>query len=144
MHEPFGTPEAAEDAYYDALEAGDLDALIAIWATNDDIACALPMAPLATGHVEVTTTWQKALAALGPIDLQTRHIRWIHAGDMAIHLVEEIAPAPPGQPAPPGIYATNVYRRFETGWHMVLHQNSPVPPPPGLSAQGAPGEPPRP
>ena len=130
----FDTVEAAEDAYYDALEAGDYAALIQVWADVEDIACALPMAPFVVGRTAVESTWRDVLSALGRIDLQTRHVCWIHAGDTALHVVEEIPAAAPGQQAPSPLYATNVYRRFGDGWRMVLHQNSPAPPPAGSTA----------
>lgn len=126
----YETAESAEDAYYDALEAGDFEAIMAVWGDGDDIACALPMAPFAIGRSAVESVWREILSNLGPIDLQTRHIHWIRLGDTAIHLIEEMAAVTtPGQPAPPPVYATNTYRRGDQGWRMVMHQNSPTPPP---------------
>ena len=134
----FDSPEAVEDAYYDALEAGDYDAVMAAWADGDDIACALPMAPFAVGRSSVESVWREILSNLGPIDLQTHHVQWIRLGDTAIHLVEESATASaPGQPAPQPVYATNVYQRGDAGWRMVLHQNSPTPPPAGAGPGAA-------
>ena len=39
----FATPQDAEDAFYDALEGGDAEAMAAVWDPAADIACLLPM-----------------------------------------------------------------------------------------------------
>jgi ketosteroid isomerase-like protein len=74
--------------------------------------------------------WQQALDPRVGVEVTVRHLGWIEGGELAIHLVEELVTlkGQGGQPQPP-IYATNVYRRLGDGWRMVLHQNSPAPPP---------------
>ena len=133
----FSTPEQVEDAYYDALESGNLEALLAVWEDSDDIACSLPMTPLAIGRREVASTWRGVFDALQRIDLQVKHLTWIHADAVAIHLVEELAAGAPGQTVPP-VYATNIYRRGHGGWRLIVHQNAPLPPPPGSAPEGFP------
>lgn len=126
----FATPEAVEDAYYDALEAGGVEDLLSLWDTGDDVVCGLPMAAMAIGRDAVEAMWRDALETVKRIDLQVRHLGWIRTDDIAIHLVEELPPGAPGQTTPP-VYATNIYRKRDDGWRMILHQNSPPPPPPG-------------
>ncbi|MEN8175778.1 MAG: nuclear transport factor 2 family protein [Pseudomonadota bacterium] len=133
---PFTTAQEAEDAYYDALEEGDLDKLMSVWADDDNIGCLLPMQPLATGRAAVTRGWQELFEAAGTVDLQASHVTWIDLGDAAIHLVEEIMAATPGAPPPPGVYATNIFVKGPDGWRLVMHQNSPLPPPPGFQQPG--------
>lgn len=133
----FSTPEEVEDAYYDALESGDVEGLLAVWDDSDDIACSLPMTPVAIGRGAVVAVWRDLFDALTRIDLQIRHLAWIHAETMAIHLVEELAPGAPGQTAAP-VYATNIFRKRDDGWRMVVHQNAPLPPPAGSAPEGFP------
>ena len=132
----FATPEAVEDTYYDALEAGNLEDLLAVWDTSDDIVCGLPMAAMAIGRKAVEAMWRDALDTMKRIDLQVRHLGWIRTDDIAIHLVEELPPGAPGQTAPP-VYATNIYRKRDGHWRMIWHQNSPLPPPPTGPESGA-------
>ena len=49
----FDTPQDTEDAYYDALEAGNLEDLLGCWEASDDVACLLPMQNLARGPDQV-------------------------------------------------------------------------------------------
>jgi hypothetical protein len=125
---PFDTPQDAEDAFYDALESADHRAMAEVWDDSEAIACLLPMTPLIMGR-EVLQLWQSLLEQAGAVDIQVRHLAWIDAGDTAIHLVEEHMQAPSAsQPTPP-IYGMNVFRRRAEGWRLLVHQNSPSPPP---------------
>lgn len=125
----YATPQAAEDAYYDALESADLDALVDVWDLDDNTACLLPMRPLAVGKAAIAAAFKEIFDAMPGVDLQVSHIAWIESGDIAVHLVEETpSGGPPGQPAM-SVYATNIYRLTGDGWRMILHQNAPVPPP---------------
>ncbi len=131
---PFDTAQDAEDAFYDALEAGDADAMARVWEDSEAIACLLPMTPLVIGR-EVLQLWRSIFEQSGAFDIQVRHLAWIDAGDTAIHLIEERTHQ--GQqgagsgPAAPAIYGTNVFRKGADGWRLLMHQNSPTPPPPG-------------
>jgi ketosteroid isomerase-like protein len=136
---PFSTPEEAEDAYYDALETGDLEALLGVWADDDKVACALPMTALVTGRSGVEKAYRDLLGALRKIDLEVHHLTWLKLGDTAVHLLEEVVTDAPGDAKPPPVYATNVYTSTGNGWRLVLHQNSPTPPRPGTPMGGAAG-----
>jgi ketosteroid isomerase-like protein len=134
MSDEFATPQDAEDAFYDALDDRSAERIRAVWENSEDIACLLPMQPLLHGSA-VHKGWAPLTEGDLRLDIQVRHIRWLEAGDLAIHYVEELVSVP-GQPVRPPVYATNVYRRGEDGWRMILHQNSPTPPPPGAMPAG--------
>jgi len=123
----FDTPSEAEDAFYDAIEAGDLAALMGVWDRTPDIICLLPMRPLQSGHKAIETLWQPMLDATLQLDITVNHLQWCEHGDIAIHLLEELATIK-GDPQQP-IYASNTYRRSEDGWRLLIHINSPMPPP---------------
>lgn len=139
---PFETPQDAEDAFYDALESGDAEAMVRVWEGSGDVACLLPMTPLIRGP-EVLEMWRSMFAQGASFDIQVRHLAWIEGVSLALHLIEERITLPQGpaggrqsQPAPP-LYASNLFRRGPEGWHLVVHQNSPAPPPPGAVPPGA-------
>ena len=50
MPQTYDTPQEAEDAYYDALEEGNLEQLLSVWADSDDVCCLLPMYPMLHGR----------------------------------------------------------------------------------------------
>jgi ketosteroid isomerase-like protein len=130
MTKIFDTPQEAEDSFYDALEEGDLKQLMAVWAESDDICCLLPMYPLVQGRVAVKDVFSHLFSRGSGISLSINHLHWIEAGDIAIHQVEEVLQnVPPDRPPPPPFYGTNVFRKDNSGWRLLLHQNSPTPAP---------------
>ncbi|HIP53501.1 MAG TPA: ketosteroid isomerase [Chromatiales bacterium] len=138
MNNNHPTPQDAEDAFYDALEENDLERLMSVWEDSDDIACLLPMQPLQQGREPVRHAWKPLLKADTPIEVQIKHLHWIQNDTLAMHLVEEQISVQ-GQPQKqPPVYAVNAYRKGPDGWRMVLHQNSPFPPPPGMMPPMAP------
>ena len=131
MSVKFSTAQDAEDAYYDAIDENDLTAMMAVWEESDEIVCLLPMLPVQRGTENIRKTWEPLLDGEIRLDMEIKHLAWIEAGDLAIHLVEEHVQAP-GQPDKQVVYATNTYRKGSNGWRILMHQNSPTPPPPGL------------
>jgi ketosteroid isomerase-like protein len=132
MSRTFNSPQDAEDAYYDALEEGDMETLLTVWDETEDISCLLPMQPLARGRSAVSDTFVRLFARGQGVALSVKHLNWIEAGSIAIHLVEESPQGhgPGGNPLP-AVYGTNVYRQGTGGWRLILHQNAPTPPPAG-------------
>jgi uncharacterized protein (TIGR02246 family) len=136
MSETFVTPQDVEDAFYDAIDERDLKAMLEVWEDSEEVACLLPMQPLARGRGALRNAWEPLLRGDFSVELEVLHIHWLELGDLAIHYVQEKAKvAGQNQPQPP-VYATNLYRKGTDGWRMILHQNSPAPPPPGMMPPG--------
>jgi ketosteroid isomerase-like protein len=135
MHVNANTPQDAEDAYYDALEAGSLADLMAIWDDAEDIACLLPMQPLAHGREAVHSAFAPFFDQGRKVAISVTHLQWFETETFAVHLVEERAEPPPGQRTMP-VYAINVYRHGPNGWRLIIHQNAPAPPPAGMPPPG--------
>jgi uncharacterized protein (TIGR02246 family) len=136
MPDNYATAQDAEDAFYDAIDERDAERLRGVWENSPDIACLLPMQPLLTGE-QVHSAWAPIFDADIHLDIQVRHVRWLDLGELAVHYLEELVTIP-GRPPQPPVYATNVYRKGDEGWRMILHQNSPTPPPPGSMPPGMP------
>jgi ketosteroid isomerase-like protein len=129
MSENFATPQDAEDAFYDAIDDRDAERLRAVWEDSDDIACLLPMQPMLHG-ADVHEAFRPLTDGEVQLDIQVRHLRWLETGNLAIHFMEERVSVPGNPPQAP-VYAVNIYRRGDSGWRLLVHQNSPTPPPPG-------------
>lgn len=131
MTKNFPTPQDAEDAYYDAIEEQDLEAMMQVWENSDEILCLLPMQPAQRGQASIRRTWEPLLGGEIQLDIEIKHLTWIETENLAIHLIEELVQVP-GQGDKQAVYASNIYRKGTNGWHILMHQNSPTPPPPGL------------
>lgn len=123
----FDTPEDAEDAYYDALENNELDALLKLWSDGTDCFSILPMMPPALGKQAIGDAYQALLAQTGGLDIMVKHLHWIKRADVAIHVVLEQVTME-GNNTPP-IYTVNSFAKNTEGWQMIGHQNSPGMPP---------------
>jgi ketosteroid isomerase-like protein len=118
----FETPEAAEDAFYRAFAATDLTAMAGVWNNGDDARCIHPGGDLLSGAAAVLGSWREIFAGASAPRVQARLLHRSGTGDLRIHLVEEgIGPREAGDGGLTRILATNVYRRTENGWRMVLH-----------------------
>jgi ketosteroid isomerase-like protein len=123
---PYPTPEAAESAFYAAFEARSLDAMMAVWAKADSIACIHPLAAPLNGRTAVAAGWRSMFEAAGQFRVQTESVHEMREADQVIRIVREyLIIGHEAEPRPP-ILATNVYRKEADGWRMVLHHASPL------------------
>jgi len=130
MTQTYSTPQEAEDAYYDALEEGDLEQILSVWSDSDEICCLLPMSPLVQGRDAVKEIFSMVFSRGAGVSLNIHHLHWIETGNIAIHQVEEVVQGAPINSSPPApFYATNIFRREVDGWRLLLHQNAPTPQP---------------
>lgn len=122
----FSSPEAAEAAFYAAFEARDIDAMMAVWDNGDSIVCIHPLAAPLNGRGPVTAGWQSIFEAAGQFQIQIEVAHEIHEATQVIHVVREhLVIGHESEPRPP-ILATNVFRKENDGWHLVLHHASPL------------------
>ena len=134
-HKPlYTTPQDAEAAFYDALERADLEAMMAVWAEDEDIVCVHPAGERLSGQDQVRESWARLFAGGPNARVQVSNQVAIAGVMLAVHSVHEefsIAGARPGDPQPSPIVATNVYLRTAAGWKMIVHHASPAPAQPG-------------
>jgi len=122
----YPTPEAAEAAFYSAFEARSLDAMMAVWANADSIACIHPLAAPLNGHAAVAAGWRSMFEAAGKFRVQVETVHEIREATQVIRIVREyLIIGQEAKPRPP-ILATNVYRKETDSWRMVLHHASPL------------------
>ena len=122
----FPTPEAAEAAFYAAFEARSLDAMMAVWANDDSIACIHPMTAPLTGRAAVAAGWRSMFEAAGQFRVQVETAHEMREAGQVTRIVREyLIIGQETEPRPP-ILATNVFRKEADGWRMVLHHASPL------------------
>jgi len=123
----FPTAQDAESAFYEAFAKGDLEAMMAIWADDDDIYCVHPQGPRRVGVEQVRESWRQIFASGQRLSIRLGEQHQMSGMMMAVHSVYEhvaVAGDPRGRQP---IVATNVYLRTERGWLMVAHHASPAP-----------------
>jgi ketosteroid isomerase-like protein len=123
-----GSPEEIEAAYYDALSRADIEALMALWADDDEIVCIHPGAQRLIGHVAIRAVWEEILSH-GALHIQPRQLHATHTMLTAVHSVVEDIAHPENAPTEVHVVATNVYMKTAQGWKIVAHHASVCPGP---------------
>lgn len=124
----FASPQDVEAAFYEALEHSDIDAMMAVWAEDEEVVCVQPGGPRLVGYTMIREAWQRVFANGRKLKLRLSQQTAITTPFAMISTVlEHIATADDESPSTP-VAATNVYVRGALGWRMVAHHASPVPP----------------
>lgn len=119
------TPDELEARFYDALRRGDLDALMAVWADDDEIVCVHPGGPRVVGPAAIRASFE-AIFANGTIPVQPEQVHRLEALSGAVHhLLESIEVPTDEGPRRAWVITTNVYLQTATGWRLVAHHASP-------------------
>ena len=120
-----GNADDVEAAFYDALQQGDIDKLMACWADDDDIVCIHPGGPRVVGAIAIRATFE-AMFSNGSIRAWPERTRKTHAAAAAVHnVLERVEVMGPEGPAQAWVIATNVSFKTTQGWRMVAHHASP-------------------
>ena len=134
----FTTPQEAEAAFYEAFEKADLDAMMAVWADDDDIVCVHPGGIRLSGMAQVRESWRQIFAGTQTLRFRLRNQQSLNGMTLAVHSAyEQVSVAGEAQARAP-VVATNIYMRTENGWRMVVHHASPAPVSPDAEAKRAP------
>lgn len=121
-----GSAAEVEAAFYDALNRADLEALMALWADDEEIVCVHPGGPRLIGHAAIRASWS-AILEHGGLQIRPSQLHETHNLMSSVHTVIEGVTAASGEPA--HLIATNVYVKTPKGWRIVLHHVSVAPGP---------------
>jgi len=123
----FATAEAAQKAFYQAIERADLTQMMEIWSEDEDIVCIHPGGARHSGIAEVRESWRH-------IFLQGPQLKFnlvedkIYPGRMlSVHNVYEQITHISDKHPPASAVATNIFVLSGDGWKMLMHHASPVP-----------------
>ena len=131
MHKPKVPPASAgnaddiEAAFYEALQNGDIEKLMACWGDDDDIVCVHPGGARLVGPAAIRATFD-AMFSNGTIRAQAIKVRKVETMSASVHSVlERIEVLTEEGPRHAYVIATNVYHKAAQGWRMVAHHASP-------------------
>ena len=119
------TPQDIEAQFYEALQRGDIEALMSIWSDDDEIVCVHPGGPRIVGASAIRATFD-SIFANGPIAVHPEQLRSVNTGHCAVHnVLERIDLVTDEGTSSAWVIATNVYVRTDQGWRLVAHHASP-------------------
>lgn len=124
----YTSPQEVESAFYEALQRGDLEAMMSVWSEDEEIVCVQPGGPRLTGYALVRESWRRIFEGGTRLKVQLLALSTVHGPFNAVHsVIEQITVVGQKLLAAP-VVATNVYVRGAHGWRMIVHHASPVPP----------------
>lgn len=113
----------ANQAFYDAHERRDLDAMRAVWEHSERVVCVHPGWPILRTWPVVEESWRRILSGPGRNQFILTNEAVAIDGDQAwVTLDENLVDA--GTTGT--VAATNLYVRGADGWRLVVHHGSPV------------------
>ena len=122
----YATPFEAENAFYDALENLDVDAMMNVWSDDETVVCVLPFSERQHGRDEVLQGWLDYFCTLEPIKVQLHQPQYTHGPRLAVHVLYQHAYTASGNHPKPTLIVTNIYKKTNEEWQMIMHQASPL------------------
>ena len=123
----FASPEECEQAFYEALQAADTDAVSDAWLDDDDVCCVHPGGARLVGYSAVRSSLL-ALLSSGPVQIRTVSRKCFESATVAVsNVIEEVVVVQGGSRQLVHVIATNAFAKTPSGWKMVLHHAAPAP-----------------
>lgn len=124
----YASSQDVEAAFYDAIERCDLEAMMAVWAEDEEIVCVHPGGPRLVGYAAVRDSWRRVFAQGSRLEVHIAVQTRVQGPFTAVHsLIEQVGNAGERSARTP-LAATNVFVRGALGWRLLVHHASPVPP----------------
>ncbi|MDK9726375.1 MAG: nuclear transport factor 2 family protein [Sterolibacteriaceae bacterium MAG5] len=124
----FTSPQDVEAAFYEALEHADIDAMMAVWAEDEEIVYVPPGGPRLVGYAAIREAWTRIFKGDSRLRVQASSPTVVQTPFTAVHTMIEVISVVGDDVTRAPVVATNVYVRGALGWRMVLHHASPAPP----------------
>jgi ketosteroid isomerase-like protein len=123
----YTSPQDVTQAFYQAFEARDLDAMMATWADDEDLVCVHPGGARHVGYDAVRTSFEQLFSGSAKLTFRLDAPVLIETVGLAMQsAVEHLRAGEEG--ARGAAIATNVLMRTPYGWRLVCHHASASPP----------------
>ena len=122
---PLASPDEIEQQFYEALQRGDIERLMAVWWDDEDISCVHPGGPRVVGAAAIRSAFE-SIFANGAVNARPEKVRRVQTHACSVHSVlEHIHVMTSEGPQSGWVIATNVYVKAAQGWRLVAHHASP-------------------
>jgi ketosteroid isomerase-like protein len=123
----FASPEECEQAFYEALDSADIDAVADLWLDDDDVSCLHPGGVRLVGAQAVRSSLS-ALLSNGPVQIRTVSRKCFESPTLTVtSVIEEVVVVQSGARQLVHVIATNAFAKTPAGWKMVLHHAAAAP-----------------
>ncbi len=127
---PADTPEieeikAANQRFYDAFGALDIDLMESVWVRSERAMCVHPGWPALVDWELIRQSWERIFDNTTLMLFNVKYLNAVVQGDCGwVTCVENISSVLQGKASNFGILATNIFVRTPLGWRMIAHHAS--------------------
>ncbi len=118
--------KAANQRFYDAFGALDIDGMESAWENSDRSLCVHPGWSPLVGWDSIRESWQGIFDNATLMHFNLQYVNVAIEGDCAwVTCVENITSVLQGRATNFGVLATNIFVRTSQGWRMAAHHGTP-------------------
>ena len=117
----FNTPDEVEAVFYEAFMRCDPDVMAGLWA-DEGVVCVHPGSRAIIDYDSVIRSWANIFSNANRTEMKYTVISRLISKDLAVYVVVEEMLSSDTVTAV--VLATNVCRKFDSGWLMIEHHAS--------------------
>ena len=118
--------KAANERFYQAFGALDLDGMAAAWDNSEEAMCVHPGWSPLVGWGRIEESWQGIFDHATLMHFNVQYVNVVVKGDTGwVTCVENITSVLQGRANNFGVLATNIFLRTADGWRMTAHHATP-------------------
>ena len=119
---------AANEGFYKAFNARDLDAMKNVWGSHEKITCIHPGWVPLNGLESIIDSWEGIFKNSGNMDIQITDISVTTSESLAwISCVEKLYTIATHGVLASKVFSTNLFQLNEGNWEMIMHHASSLP-----------------
>ncbi len=121
----YSTAEEVETAFYQAMQSANLEAMMSLWAEDEEIVCVHPTGVRLVGHVQIRESWRQIFSGDQRLQVALSRLAKHEDALVSVRSVYEHICVQGEQHLPAPVVCTNVFIHTPGGWRMVAHHASP-------------------
>ena len=116
------------ERFYMAMNTAEIDEMDEVWADDDSAICVHPGREAIFGYERIRESWMVIFSSSNSLSIAASNERISVTGDVAwVSCIETISLMMEGGLAAAAAQSTNIFRRTNGRWQMLVHHASPVP-----------------
>lgn len=117
----------ANEAFYQAFEKKDLEAMTSIWSQGTDSLCIHPGRSALRGWKDIRESWEKIFKNTNYMEIEIEVISTDIRENLAyVVLIEKVLQVHGGRKTKAQSLATNVFEWMGGKWYLIHHHGSPI------------------
>ena len=118
---------AANQAFYQAFEKKDIDAMSAVWSQGTGSLCIHTGGNVLRGWQPIRVSWEQIFRKTKYLEVEIDIISTEIRNEIAyVILIENILQISGGRSVQAQSMATNIFERMASSWYLVHHHGSPL------------------